>query len=177
VVLLFGLIEARRIVFMKTTQFNLILIFMSTLACAAPLQAQASQSETADRDESNIRPSVAEVDLKIVRRAREILDSPSKWNHADTRECLSGAKTFSLYCALKKATEELDSKFEHRSAAMQEARFVIDEIGPNSHRYEHRLMDYNNDPSTKFSDIQNVLALLEERIKKRLSEKGSAKSR
>jgi hypothetical protein len=35
--------------------------------------------------------------LEIVRRAREILDSPSKWNRADNRVCPETAKTFSLY--------------------------------------------------------------------------------
>ena len=50
---------------------------------------------------------------------------------------------------------------------MQEARFVIDEIAPNRN-YDHRLMGYNNDPSTTFPDIQKVLHLLEDRIGQRL---------
>jgi hypothetical protein len=36
-------------------------------------------------------------------------------------------------------------------------------------KYNHRLMDYNNDPSTTFADIQNVLRLMEDRIAKRLA--------
>jgi hypothetical protein len=62
------------------------------------------------------------------------------WNRADTRDCSADAKTFSLYCALEKATNEVSGKFEHRGAAMQEARFVIDESAPNRKNYEHRLM-------------------------------------
>jgi hypothetical protein len=31
---------------------------------------------------------------------------------------------------------------------MQEARFFIDDIAPNHSKYNHRLMDYNNDPTT-----------------------------
>ncbi|MGA8702158.1 MAG: hypothetical protein WB625_10970 [Candidatus Sulfotelmatobacter sp.] len=55
-------------------------------------------------------------------RARQILNSQSKWNRADTRVCPADARTFSLYCALEKATDEVSGKFEHRGAAMQEAR-------------------------------------------------------
>jgi hypothetical protein len=92
------------------------------------------------------------------------------WNRADTRVCPADAKTFSLYCALEKATNQVNSKFEHRGAAMQEARFVIDEIAPDRKNYEHRLKDYNNDPMTTFADVQKFFQLLEERISKRLEE-------
>jgi hypothetical protein len=70
---------------------------------------------------------------------------------------------------LEKATNEVTGNFEHRGAAMQEARFVIDAIAPNAN-YEHRLMGYNNDPKTTFADIQKVFDLLEQRITKRLTE-------
>jgi len=116
----------------------------------------------------NAHPPVAKEDLLIVQRARKILDSPSKWNRADTRACPADAKTYSMYCALEKATVDITGSFEHRGAAMQEARFVIDEIAPNRN-YEHRLMNYNNDPTTTFTDVQKVFKLMEDRIAKRLS--------
>lgn len=46
---------------------------------------------------------------------------------------------------------------------------MIDEVAPNR-SYEHRLMEYNSDPTTTFADIQNVLRLVEERVTKRLTE-------
>ncbi len=52
---------------------------------------------------------------------------------------------------------------------MQEARFVIDDLLPN-HAYEHRLMDYNNDPVRTVAGIQNALKLIEDRITRRSSE-------
>ncbi|HEX3880843.1 MAG TPA: hypothetical protein VHW24_27865 [Bryobacteraceae bacterium] len=76
---------------------------------------------------SNANPPVSETDIRIVQRAREILDSPAKWNRADNRECPATEKTHSLYCALEKATAEITQDFEHRGAAMQQARFGIDE--------------------------------------------------
>jgi hypothetical protein len=64
----------------------------------------------------------------------------------------------------------VSKKFEHRGAAMQEARFAIDEVLAKGNHYEHRLMDYNNDPKTTFADVQKFFTLIEERIKKRLAE-------
>jgi hypothetical protein len=137
----------------------------STLAAGVRAQGAA--------DDSQVRPPVSKADIEIVKRAREILNSPAKWNRADTRDCPAGEKTFSLYCALEKATDEVSAHFEHRGAAMQEARFVIDDIAPNRN-YEHRLMGYNNDPTTTFGDIQKVFALLETRIAARLREQSAA---
>ena len=156
---------------MKVTK--LIMTLPIILICVATLETQVCQSKNTNAvadDDSEVRPPVTKYDLEIVRRARKILNSPARWNRADNRICPSCAKTFSLYCALKKAADELNDGFKHRSAVMQEARFVIDEIGPKGHHYEHRLMNYNNDPLTKFSDIQKVLGLMEVRISKRLAE-------
>jgi hypothetical protein len=123
----------------------------------------------AQADDPDARPPVIKADIEIVRRAAQILDSPEKWNRADNRVCPSDAKTFSLYCALEKATDEVTKTFEHRGAAMQEARFVIEEIASDASRYEHRLMDYNNDPKTSFVDIRGVFWLLEKHIAVRLA--------
>src|SRR5258708_2863058 len=98
------------------------------------------------QDASQSHPPVTKDDVRIVQRAAQILDSTAKWNRADDRKCPAGAKTFSLYCALEMATTEVSGSFEHRGAAMQEARFVIEELAPNK-EYDHRLMGYNNDPT------------------------------
>jgi hypothetical protein len=90
-----------------------------------------------------------------------------KWNRADNRQCPAGAKTFSLYCALQMATNEISGKSDHRGAALQEVRFVIDEIAADRD-YNHRLMDYNNDPTTTFADIQEVFRITESLIALRL---------
>lgn len=119
-------------------------------------------------DSSNANPPVTQDDVRIVRRAREILNSPAKWNRADNRKCPAGETTYSLYCALEQATEEISKTFEHRGAAMQQARFVIDDDLAKGNHYNHRLMDYNNDPKTTFTDVQRFFALLEQRVQKRL---------
>lgn len=119
--------------------------------------------------DSKADPPVTQDDVKIVQRAEAILSSPDKWNRADNRECPKSAKTFSLYCALEIATDEVNGHFEHREAAMQQARFVIDDDLAKGNHYEHRLRDYNNDPKTTYADIQEFFRLLQKRITTRLS--------
>jgi hypothetical protein len=143
-----------------------ICLVVAVLALPFTLQAQGTSAPAAV-DDSKARPPVTGADLQIVKRAREILDSPSKWNRADNRQCPAGAKTFSLYCALEMATIEVGGKSEHRGAALQETRFVIDEIA-SGRNYEHRLMGYNNDPTTTFADIQEVFRITESLIALRL---------
>ena len=140
------------------------------MAEEAPGAGQADAGEGASRS----RPPVTEADVRIVQRARQILDSPAKWNRADTRVCPKDAATFSLYCALEKATQEVSGNFQHRGAAMQEARFVIEAIAPHAPYYNHRLMDFNNDPDTTFFDVQKFFQLLEERVAQRLAEQPKA---
>ncbi len=142
------------------------LIALVIFVFATTVGAQDAKSS----DPSDAKPPVSRNDLQIVRRARQILDSPSKWNRSDDRKCPKTQRTYSLYCALEKATEQTSDNFEHRGAAMQEARFVIDDVLAVGNHYNHRLMDYNNDPKTTFADVQKFFSLLEERIKKRLAE-------
>ena len=138
----------------------------------SPIYASAQETKPqSNSDDSNVRPAVTKTDLQIVKRAREILNSESNWNRADNRICPAEAKTVSLYCALEMATVEVGGKAEHRGAALQEARFVIDEIA-RDRNYEHRLMNYNNDRTTTFSDIQEVLRITESLISLRLKTNG-----
>jgi hypothetical protein len=128
-----------------------------------------SAQDSSVKGSSKATPPVGEGDIRIVQRAREILNSPAKWNRVDNRECPPSQQTFSLYCALESATREVSKNFAHRGAAMQQARFVIDEVLAKGNHYQHRLMDYNNDPKTTFSDVQRFFDLLEERIRKQLA--------
>ena len=129
--------------------------------------AQAPSAQPVPADDSAARPPVTPADLQILQHARALLDSPAKWNRADNRKCPADAKTFSLYCALETATVRSGRNFEHRGAALQEMRFVIDEITAERN-YDHRLMDYNNDPTTTFADIQEVFRITESLMTLRL---------
>jgi len=146
---------------MQSMRLISLLIF-----CALALTAHDSKFS----GPSDANPPVTEADLRIVHRAREILDSPAKWNRADNRECPPAQRKYSLYCALEKATIEVSVKFEHRAAVMQQARFAIDEVLAKDNHYKHRLMHYNNDPKTTFADVQKFFIIVEERIQKRLAD-------
>jgi hypothetical protein len=140
-----------------------IIVSLALVLSLVPLtiMAQVKTAQSAPNEgDSNVRPPVTKADLQIAKLARQLLDSPAKWNRADNRQCPAAAKTFSLYCALETATVQVGGKAEHRGAALQEARFIIDEIAGNRN-YEHRLMNYNNDPTTTFEDIQEVLRVVE----------------
>ena len=148
-----------------------LVVFACTLHAQATSQNRQPAAVQPDfSGDSNAAPAVSEQDIRIVQRARNILSSPDKWNRADNRNCPETATTFSLYCALEKATAEITGGFQHRGAAMQQARFVIDEQLAKGNHYEHRLMNYNNDPKTTFADTRKFWDLLEQRIRSQLEE-------
>ena len=96
----------------------------------------------------------------------QILSDESKWNRHDTRGCDPKATTWSLFCALETANTEVLGVYDHRRAALQEVRFAIEEV---AHRdFEHRLMDFNNLPETKFEDIKKVIAIARAKVQSRL---------
>ena len=111
---------------------------------------------------------VTEQDVQILLRASKILSHESVWNRADNRECPPEATSWSLYCALHKASLAIRSEFNHRQPAMQMVRFVINLMEPGR-RFEHRLMNYNNDPQRTLSDIQEVLRISIQNVRKKLA--------
>jgi hypothetical protein len=103
------------------------------------------------------------VDAAIIRRAAAILSSDAVWNRADTRDCPASATTWSIYCAMEKATIEVTGGFHHRRPALEAVREIVDQRTA-SRGYHHRLMDYNNDPTTRLSDVQSLFREALERI-------------
>jgi hypothetical protein len=72
---------------------------------------------------------VTEADLRILKRADELLSDPASWNHHDDRVCdddeALGKR--SLFCALQKADAEVLGTYVHRDVALQEVRFAIED--------------------------------------------------
>jgi hypothetical protein len=100
-----------------------------------------------------IRPEA--LDRRIVERASAILSSPSAWNRKDNRNCPAAASTWSIYCALQQATIEITGAANHRRPALEVVRTIVDERSAGRN-YHHRLMDYNNDTSTRLEDVQSL---------------------
>ena len=107
-------------------------------------------------------------DLKILERANQILTSPAVWNRHDTRECKPQDKTWSLFCAMEKASLDVLGEYRHREVALQEVRFAVEDATKGM-QLNHRMMDYNNLESTRFEDIKRILAIATSRVRSRLA--------
>jgi hypothetical protein len=104
-----------------------------------------------------------DLDREIVQRAAAILSSASVWNRKDNRQCAPSATSWSIYCAMEDATAEVTAgkrtvpygSTDHRRPALEVVREIVDDrtAGRN---YNHRLMDYNNDPTTTLADVQSL---------------------
>ncbi len=99
---------------------------------------------------------VAEIDLKILERTNELL-LEKNWTKDSLRIC-SESERLSLYCALERASIEVNGEYKHRQAALQEVRFAIDDHY-RGYWSKHRLGDFNGNKSTRFSDIKKVIAV------------------
>jgi hypothetical protein len=104
------------------------------------------------------------VDREILERASTVITSEAVWNRADNRRCPSDAKTWSIYCAVERAMIEVTGGFNHRRPAGELVRQVVDTRSAGRH-YAHRMMDYNNDPSTQLNDVRSLFAEAIARIK------------
>ena len=97
------------------------------------------------------------LDREIIRRADALMSSDAVWNRADNRKCPADATTWSIYCALEKATRDVTGGFHHRRPALETVRVLVDER-TKGRDYNHRLMDYNNDSTTHLSDVHSLFA-------------------
>ena len=104
------------------------------------------------------------LDREVLQRAAKIIASDSVWNRADNRKCPAAATTWSIYCAIEKAEIEVTGGFHHRRPAGELVREIVDERAKNRN-YNHRMMDYNNDPTTKLADVRSLFAEALARIK------------
>jgi len=116
---------------------------------------------------------VTEQDERILLRAEELLKSEGQWNRQDERWCVDDERTGkrSLFCALHQATVEVMGSYQHRQAALEYVRLVIMELTPDA-GYSHRLMDYNNYPTTTHADIRRVLDTALTEVRSKMAEKG-----
>ena len=115
--------------------------------------------------------SVTTDDLRILEKADALLKDESAWNRNDDRACDDdrAAGKFSLFCALQTACTEVLGNYDHRRAALQEVRVVVEEATRQG-MFEHRLMDFNNLPETRFDEVKQVLRTSAQRVAARLKQ-------
>lgn len=109
------------------------------------------------------------LDLKIIQRADFILQDSLVWNKNDDRECEDDIEngSYSLFCALFKASMDITGEYEHRRAGMQQVRFTLEKY-EDGRVTAHRLMDWNNHPKTTFREVKIVLEEAIEEVKSQL---------
>jgi hypothetical protein len=140
---------------------------VAVVAAISPWALHGQNTALRSTDETERRDQVvAAEDVATLRRADEILSSAAVWNRRDTRICNQDDKTWSLFCALEKASIFVLGEYRHREVALQEVRFAVEEAS-NGAQFEHRLMEYNNLPTTTFDDIKQVLAVATQRVTER----------
>jgi len=117
-------------------------------------------------------PPATKTDLEILDLCFDYLKDSTKWHQNDDRNCDTDKleNKWSLFCIIKTASIEKIGEYNHRGTVIQTTRFVIDELYPD-HGYAHTLMDFNNDSSTKFEDIINVLTIVKDRIEKEINDR------
>jgi len=129
-------------------------------------------SSSPQPDDERDRP-VTKEDVQILERAMATLSEESRWNRKDNRECPPAAVRWSLYCALHDASLHVLGTYDHRRVALQEVRFAIEEVAQDQ-AFQHRLMDFNNLPSTSLADIRTVLEIARRRVAERLRQREPA---
>jgi hypothetical protein len=104
-------------------------------------------------------------DLRILEKADAFLKDESAWNRHDDRQCDDDKASgkWSLSCALDVACIQVLGRYDHTRAALQEVRFVVEEV-TGGRQFEGRLMGFNNLPETRFEDIKRVLRVAKERV-------------
>ena len=150
----------------RSARYEIVIDSISTLA--GRQRAAGTSVDVESRDQQ-----VSDNEFRLLKRATELLSSSSVWNRHDTRICLPGERKLSLFCALEKAQLDLFGEYLHRSVALQEVRFAIEDV-TDGQNFEHRLMDFNNLRSTEFADIKRVLTIATHRIRVRLDAQHSA---
>ncbi len=121
---------------------------------------------------NNPKVPAIEQDLEIVRLAKSLLSEEKNWNKNDDRKCADDLinQKYSLYCALRLSSLEIEEKYNHRNAVLQKLRHLIKEKHPNK-KWSHKLMDFNNMEEIKHVDILNILNEIERDFKLELKAK------
>ena len=155
----------------RTTTLSGLAVMLLT-SCVKNADAQGPQALTAPSPELERRDlPVNQDDLRILTAADELLSDVSLWNRADDRECADDEAMGkrSLFCALQRACINVLGSYDHRRVALQEVRFAVEEA-THDQEFEHRLMDFNNLPSTQLADVKQVLQVAKERVTSRLEQ-------
>ena len=97
-------------------------LFLSLLVWVSALIVSAQNTQ----ENRDLKFDIA--DLQIIEKAHVLLSEPSVWNKQDDRICEDDVAhgKYSLYCALYKASIDINEEYVHRRAALQQVRFTLE---------------------------------------------------
>jgi len=130
-----------------------VIFYVLSLSTGCTMTENGIVFGTPDYEKDDIK--VSKTDLQILLRANQILINESKWEKGESRDC-SDIEKYTLYCALETATVEALGEYRHRQPALQEVRFIIREQYADRWSH-HRLVDFNANEKTSFTDIKYVI--------------------
>ena len=110
-------------------------------------------------------PPVSDTDLQIIGKVKKLLKSEKEWHKNDDRDCSDDIDNgrYSLFCALKTASIEVEGEYNHRNAIMQKVRIHINNRYPDK-VFAHRLRDYNNMEETTYDKLIDLLDAVENEV-------------
>lgn len=106
-------------------------------------------------------------DVLILEAAKALLPTEAHWAHHDDQRCDLEATSWTLFCALNKASTQVIGEFQLRRPALEEVRMVVEQVAGQT--LERRLIDFNNLPTTSFADVLSVLDIAIKRLQARLN--------
>ncbi|MDH5179373.1 MAG: hypothetical protein OEZ39_10420 [Gammaproteobacteria bacterium] len=118
-----------------------------------------------DYEKRSLKVSIT--DLKILQQTKLLLANSGDWTNDNVRSC-TGSPPYNLYCALEKASITIAGQYIHRRPALQEVRFVIDELFRKRWKV-HRLADFNAHPMTTFDEVIMVIDKATDKVKLKLA--------
>jgi len=110
-----------------------------------------------DKEWMGIYFSVSDIDIKILKKAKELISSKASRNLECDRNCDDDIRTgnFSLYCSMYYASIEVDGVYRHRRPAMQALRKELVKRYPGD--YPHRMRDINNNQKMTNQVLLDIL--------------------
>lgn len=85
-----------------------------------------------------------------------------------TTDCKPDAKAFTLYCAFQAASIAVTGNPNYDGQAVSEVEQLVKRTAANVEHYNAR-MNYNNDPSVNFQDMQTLLKTVQTNLEKRMA--------
>lgn len=153
----------------KTLSALVLIIATTASIIILPISGIMAQTTTQTSEEMERRDRAVEAsDIEILKRTRNILADETVWDRADDRVCDEGDTTWSLFCALYKASIEIAGEYDHRRVALQEVRFAIEDVS-GGQEFDHRLKDFNNQKDMTLKGIHEVIDIALNRTEARLT--------